>query len=191
MAILHGDAEITPTKPELLATWLPTQPWFTGDASALQPVGAYRFDDPDGEVGMETHLVRAGDGPVFQVPWTYRGEPIDGADAFLVGTMDHTLLGPRWIYDAVGDPVYQAVMATTIFTGGSQAELVREFDDGRTEIAEPTVRVKGSGAGSDVPAADLEVVRVLDGTAPQGDEVLTGTCAGVADPVVLVVARLR
>lgn len=191
MAILHGDAEITPTKPELLATWLPTQPWFTGDASALQPVGAYRFDDPDGEVGMETHLVRVGDGPIFQVPWTYRGAPLEGAGSFLVGTMDHTLLGPRWIYDAIGDPVYQAVMATTIFTGGSQAELVREFDDGRTEIAEPTVRVKGSGTGSDVPAADLEVVRVLDGSAQQGDEVLTGTWAGAAEPVVLVVARLR
>ena len=52
MAILHGNADITPTKPELLATWLPTQPWFVGDASALEHLGAYRFDDPDGEVGM-------------------------------------------------------------------------------------------------------------------------------------------
>jgi hypothetical protein len=46
MAIVHRDAEITPTKPELLATWLSSQPWFAGDASALQQVGAYRFDDP-------------------------------------------------------------------------------------------------------------------------------------------------
>ena len=190
MAILHGDADITPTKPELLATWLPTQPWFTGDASALQPVGSYRFDDPDGEVGMETHLVRAGEGPLFQVPWTYRGAPLDGADSFLVGTMDHTVLGPRWIYDALGDPVYRAVLTTTILTGGTQAELVREFADGHTEIAEPAVRVKGSGSGPDVPPADLEVRRVLDGTAPEGDEVLTGTWAGVTEPVVLAVARL-
>lgn len=190
MAILHGDADITPTKPELLATWLPTQPWFTGDASALQHVGSYRFDDPDGEVGMETHLVRAGDGPLVQVPWTYRGAPLDGADSFLVGTMDHTLLGPRWIYDAIGDPVYQAVLATTILTGGTQAELVREFADGRTEIAEPIVRVKGSGSGSHVPPVGLEIRRVLDGAAPEGDEVLTGTWTGVDEPVVLAVARL-
>ena len=190
MAILHGDADITPTKPELLARWLPTQPWFTGDASAIQHLGSYRFDDPDGEVGMETHLVRAGDGPILQVPWTYRGAPLDGADSFLVGTMDHTVLGPRWIYDAIGDPVYQAVLAATILTGGTQAELVREFADGHTEIAEPAVRVKGSGSGSDVPPADLEVRRVLDGTAPEGDEVLTGTWAGVAEPVVLAGARL-
>lgn len=191
MAILHGDAEITPTKPELMATWLPTQPWFVGDASSLEHVGAYRFDDPDGEVGMETHLVRGGDGPLLQVPWTYRGAPLDGAESFLVGTMDHTLLGPRWIYDAIGDPVYQSVLAATILTGGTQAELMREFADGRTQIAEPTVRVKGSGTRSDVPPADLEIVRVLDGAAPEGDEALTGTWASADEPVVLAVARLR
>ena len=191
MAILHGDADITPTKPELLATWLPTQPWFSGDVSALQHLGSYRFDDPDGEVGMETHLVRAGEGPLFQVPWTYRGAPLDGADSFLVGTMEHTVLGPRWVYHAIGDPVYQAVLAATILTGGSQAELVREFADGRTEIAEPAVRVTGSGSASEVPPVDLEVVQVLDGPAPEGDEVLTGSWAGVDEPVVLAVARLR
>jgi hypothetical protein len=191
MAILHGDADITPTKPELLAAWLPAQPWFTGDAATLQHLGSFRFDDPDGEVGMETHLVRAGDGPTFQVPWTYRGAPIDGADAFLVGTMDHTVLGPRWVYDAIADPVYQSVLATTILTGGSQAELVREFADGRTEITEPAVRVTGSGSGSSATPVDLEIVRVLDGTPPDGDETLTGTWAEASEPVVLAVARLR
>lgn len=191
MAQLHVSADITPTKPELLATWLPTQPWFAGDISALEHVGAYRFDDPDGEVGMETHLVRAGDGPLLQVPWTYRGAPLHGAEAYLVGTMEHTVLGSRWIYDGVGDPVYQAVLAATILTGGTQAELVRDFGDGRTEITEPSVRVRGSGSGPTAEPADLEILRVLDGTPPEGDEVLTGTWAGVTEPVVLAVARLR
>lgn len=190
MALLHGDADITPTKPELLATWLPTQPWFAGNPADLEHVGSYRFDDPDGEVGMETHLVRAGDGPLLQVPWTYRGAPLNGAEAFLVGTMEHTVLGPRWVYDAVGDPVYQAVLTSTILSGGSQAELVREFADGSTEVIEPRVRVGGSGSRGDAPA-DLEVVRVLDGTAPEGDETLTGTWPGSNEPVVLAVARLR
>jgi hypothetical protein len=191
MAILHANADITPTKPELLATWLPTQPWFVGDASALQHLGAYRFDDPDGEVGMETHLVRAGDGPAVQVPWTYRGAPLDGAESLLVGTMDHTVLGRRWVYDAVGDPVYQAVLAATILTGGTQAELVRDLGDGRTEIRPPDVLVAGSGTASSAAPVDLEVRRVLDGAAPDGDAALTGTWSGVADPVVLAVVRLR
>lgn len=191
MAILHGNAHLTPTKPEMLGTWLPRQPWFVGDISALHVVGSYRLDDPDGEVGLETILVRVGGGPILQVPWSYRSAPIDGADSYLVGTMDHTVLGTRWIYDALGDPVYQAVLATTILTGGTQAELIRKLADGSTEIIEPSVQVQGSGSAAGTAPADLEVLRVLDGTTPEGDEVLTGTWPGVSEPVVLVAARLR
>jgi hypothetical protein len=43
-------------------------------------VSAYRFDDPAGEVGIETLLVRRGAGPVLQVPLTYRGAPLAGAE---------------------------------------------------------------------------------------------------------------
>ena len=53
-------------------------------------------------------LVAVGDGPVYQVPMTYRGMPLDGADAFLIGTTDHSVLGRRWVYDACGDPVFAA-----------------------------------------------------------------------------------
>src|SRR5215207_4007148 len=159
MALLHANADIVPTKLELLADWLPAQPWFVGDASDLHHVGAYRFDDPDGEVGIETHLLRAGDGPLLQVPLTYRAAPLEGAESHLLGTMEHSVLGTRWIYHATGDPAYRAVLATTILTGGTQAEL--------------------------------EVVEVLDGAAPVGDEVLTGTWRDVTEPVVLAVARLR
>ena len=78
MALLHA-ASIRPTKIEMLRAWAPTQPWFTGDDEGLEQIGAYRFDDPDGEVGIETFLVRSGDGPVLQIPVTYRGEALAGA----------------------------------------------------------------------------------------------------------------
>ncbi len=100
MAMLH-QATLTPTKAELIAAWLPGQPWFAGDAGAVRLVGAYRFDDPAGEVGIESHLVEVG-GRTFHVPLTYRGAPLDGAEAFLVGTMEHSVLGRRWVYDAWG-----------------------------------------------------------------------------------------
>src|ERR1700710_2202585 len=99
MALLHR-ATLQPSKLELLQDWAPTQPWFDGDRSAeLVTVAAYRFDDPEGEVGIETLLVRAGDGPVLQVPLTYRAAPLDGGDAWLIGTMQHSVLGQRWTYD--------------------------------------------------------------------------------------------
>lgn len=53
-------------------------------------------------------LVSADGGPVYQVPLTHRGAPPDGADKWLIGTMDHSVLGPRWVYDARGAPVYAA-----------------------------------------------------------------------------------
>jgi hypothetical protein len=99
---------LTPGKLELLAEWLPSQDWFTGDVGGgLVRVAAARFVDPDGAVGIETMLVGAGD-HVFHVPLTYRGAPLAGGEAFLIGEMEHSVLGPRWVYDGTGDQVYRA-----------------------------------------------------------------------------------
>ncbi len=61
MALVHATASITPTKAELIAAWLPLQPWGPPDSEGLQPVGSYRLDDPEGEVGAEVHFVVDGD----------------------------------------------------------------------------------------------------------------------------------
>ena len=144
MALLHN-ATITPTKIELLSSWVPAQPWFDGEADAtFTNVAAYRFDDPDGEVGIETILVRAGNGPLLQVPVTYRNAPLAGADAALIGTTLHSVLGERWVYDATGDPAYLAAVANAALSGGHQAELTIEID-GQLVVREPTAVVAGSG----------------------------------------------
>lgn len=144
MALLYK-AELTPTKIELLTGWVPTQPWFEGDADApLTNVAAYRFDDPDGQVGIETILVAAGAGPVLQVPVTYRDAPLAGAEAALIGITQHSVLGERWVYDATGDPAYLAAVANAALTGGHQAELNIEID-GQLVVREPTAVVAGSG----------------------------------------------
>lgn len=153
---------------ELLAQWAPGQPWFSGNADAeFTRVGAYRFDDPAGEVGIETLLVTAGDGPVLQIPLTYRGAPLAGGEGSLAGTMEHSALGPRWIYDATGDPVYLAAVMTAMLTGGHEVEeyfLV----DGQKVLHDPSAAVIGSGtAGTPVPelAADTPVAIRHDGPA--------------------------
>ncbi|WBB90709.1 hypothetical protein [Verrucosispora sp. WMMC514] len=159
MALLHR-ADIRPTKLELLAAWLPGRGWYVGRAEVAR-VAAYRFDDPAGQVGIETLLVRGGDGPVHQVPLTYRGAPLDGADEWLVGTTEHSVLGRRWVYDAVGDPVYAAALAEAILAGTGQAEEYFEVD-GRREVRPPSM-----GITSDTPAVDVPPVgavrRVVDG----------------------------
>ncbi|MEX1078343.1 MAG: hypothetical protein WED09_04475 [Homoserinimonas sp.] len=151
MALLH-QAELRPSKLELLTGWAPLQPWFAGDSGVeLTSAGAYRFDDPDGEVGVETLLVRAGDGPVMQMPLTYRSVPLADADDWLIGTLRHSVLGTRWVYDGTGDPVYLLTVMTTIIAGGSQAELYLEIEGERVK-RESTAKVSGSGIdGASLP----------------------------------------
>lgn len=143
MALLH-DATLTPSKLDLLAGWLAEQPWFDGDPSTLARVAAYRFDDPAGKVGLEVMLVAAGDGPVVQVPLTYRDAPLPEGDAWLVGTSQHSVLGRRWVYVGEGDPVFVSCLVSTIVTGGHEAGL--ELDkDGRRVVVPPSARVHGTG----------------------------------------------
>ncbi|TCC00510.1 hypothetical protein E0H26_02160 [Micromonospora zingiberis] len=211
MALLHR-ADLRPTKLELLASWLPSRSWYQGDSAAeLVRVAAYRFDDPAGEVGIETLLVRFGTGPVHQVPLTYRGAPLPAADAWLIGTLEHSVLGTRWVYDACADPVYAAALADAVLTGSGQAEEYFEVD-GRPEVRAPSMDITSDGAGADVPAVGA-VRRVVDGdrtvivtdtveltlarrpgltgsqpTGPAG-ATLTGTWDGVSAP--LAYATLR
>ena len=51
MALFHA-ATLTPTKSELIAAWAPTQPWGLPAEVPVKVIGSYRFDDPDGRVGM-------------------------------------------------------------------------------------------------------------------------------------------
>ncbi|MFI7515136.1 hypothetical protein ACIBVK_16785 [Micromonospora echinofusca] len=210
MALLHR-AEMHPTKFALLAAWLPGRPWYQGPAGAdVERVASYRFDDPAGAVGVETLLVRAGDGPVHQVPLTYRGAPLDGGDDWLVGTTEHSVLGRRWVYDGCADPVYAATLAAAVLADAGQAEEFFEVD-GRREHREPTMDIAGSGTrGVEVPpvgavrrvveddltlivtdSVELAVVRRPDGGTASDGAVLTGTWSDQSTPLPLAYARLR
>lgn len=181
MAILH-QATLTPTKAELVSTWLPRTPWFAGEQADARRVAAYRFDDPAGEVGIESHLFDV-DGALVHVPLTYRSQPLPGAEDWLVGTMEHSVLGTRWVYDALGDPVYLAEVTRVIREGDQQVRMWVETPEGQVE-REPTMRVRGSGG-----AGPQSVVVVRDpGTvdASVSSAVLTGTWDGQDEPVVLV-----
>ena len=163
MALIYT-ADIRPSKLELVQSWAPTQPWFPAGAQVeMGNAGAYRLDDPQGEVGIETLLLSVGDGTVIQVPLTYRGAPLEGAEQHLITTMEHSVLGDRWIYDGAGDPVYLATTATTVLAGTAQAELLVAADESGTPVRhEPTARVISSGRETTVvpvPSATDIVVR--------------------------------
>lgn len=177
MAILHR-AQLNPSKLQLLNPWLVQQEWAQPTTAEWERVATYRFDDPDGEVGVETFILRAGSGPELHVPVTYRGAPLHRADEHLIGTMDHSVLGTRWMYDAAGDPVYAQTLASTILSGGTEVEQYTETD-GKRETIPGTAHVTGSGN--------------TPGTVPLPTRLSTSTTDGVttitADSHTLVVLR--
>jgi Maltokinase N-terminal cap domain len=171
-------ASLNPSKIELLAACLPGNPWYRTATGELARVASYRFDDPAGEVGVETFLVRVGAGPTFQVPLTYRGAPLAGAEQWLVGTTEHSVLGTRWVYDACGDPVCAATLARAILADSGQAEQVMEVD-GVRKVFPPSMTITSDG----VPGAQVPVVERVHRVEP-GDPTIIE-----ADGVELAVIR--
>ncbi|OIH95464.1 hypothetical protein [Curtobacterium sp. MCBA15_001] len=199
MAVIH-DATLRPSKTEAIGGWLPTQAWsgVTPGAEVLVD-GRFRFDDPAGEVGVETYLVHVDGGPVLHVPLTYRGAPLPGAEDFLLTEMEHSVLGRRWVYDAAGDPVYADVLRRAIATGGHEASLESAEGGEAPPVLGTAV---GSGAATTSPTVDavapttdgalttigdLTIVRVVGTPLPAG-ETLTATWHD-ADPAVVAVLR--
>jgi hypothetical protein len=178
MALVHR-ATVDPSKQELVEAWLPTRPWAQG-LEITKKLGEYRFDDPAGEVGVETIVFATGEGTSVQVPLTYRAAPLEGADDYLVGTSEHSVLGARWVYDGCADPVWAATLAGAILTGGSQAQMYLEEDGRRIDIP-PRITVQGSGT----PDAEVPVITTVDSVRDDG-----ATTVVRAGDVEIVVARV-
>lgn len=209
MGIVHR-ATLSPTKREIVEAWLPDRPWagsFTA-GSSLEKVAEYRYDDPAGEVGVETILWRTADGTVLQVPLTYRSAPLPGAEQHLVTTTQHSVLGERWVYDGCGDPVWASTLSTAIRTGARQSQMFLVGDDGQRIDVPARMQVRGSGRDAEAPPVDavgpvtdedevtavragaLEIVLARVVGTPLGDGPhLTGTLGDSDEALVLAVLR--
>ncbi|ASY32135.1 MULTISPECIES: hypothetical protein [unclassified Streptomyces] len=198
MAEIHRTT-LTPSKLELLAVWLPKQPWYQGGGgpAELEKAGGFRLDDPAGEVGIEFMAVtdRAGAEVVtYHVPLTYRGAPVDGLEAALVGTSEHGVLGKRWVYDGAHDAVLCAqLLALARGTAEAQAQSLSDTPDpsvhGRWDgpLPEGEARPSGVVSGPEGTSTTLcegrlllrthRVLRAADAEFPPG---LVGYVSGLA-----------
>jgi hypothetical protein len=143
---------LVPSKLELVTGWLARQPWYRrpGQEPELQAVGGFRLDDPDGEVGIEFCFVRDVDSTVYQVPLTYRPAADDEAADGLIGTMEHGVLGTRWVYDGAHDPVLVAQLIALI-TGTAEAQDQKKSDT-------PDATVEARWQGGDVASGPIRGV---------------------------------
>src|SRR3954451_1855480 len=171
MGFVYATATLDPTKQELDEAWLPLRSW--APDGALEKVGGVRFDDPEGEVGVETIVWRTTGGALLQVPFTYRAAPLAGAEAHLVGTTDHSALGKRWVYDGCADPVWAETLSRAILTGGTQAQMVIERDGQMIDVP-ARIQVRGSGS----PDADVPAVTTVDSVI-DGGAITTVTAGGL------------
>ncbi|WP_330234614.1 maltokinase N-terminal cap-like domain-containing protein [Streptomyces sp. NBC_00566] len=148
MAVIHKTT-LTPTKVELLTSWLPGRPWYRGSGTPeLERTGGFRLDDPEGEVGIEFMVVTDGSTPeptAYLVPLTYRGAPLDGAEDALIGTTEHGVLGKRWVYDGCHDPVLTTELLALI--GGTAQAMAQRVSD------TPDHEVTRSCTGEPLPTA--------------------------------------
>ncbi|MFI1676350.1 1,4-alpha-glucan branching protein [Streptomyces sp. NPDC020607] len=158
MASIHRTT-MTPTKLELLTGWLPKQTWYVGDAETpeLVKAGGFRLDDPEGAVGIEFMVVvdnTTSQEPVaYLVPMSYHGAALEGAPGeALIGTSEHGVLGTRWIYDGVHDPVVMAQLGALL-----RGEAMPQHQS-KSDAPDPTVTVHGTGPDDGL---DVQVNRVL------------------------------
>jgi hypothetical protein len=175
---VHPGATLVPHFRDFLPAWVARQPWYLGaGVPSLSPVGFFRFEDPAGEVGIETHLVTDG-AVVYQIPMTYRGRPIpDGAleaPAPVIAMAEHSVLGTRWIYDATADPVWVSELLRLVRTDGisdssskrgvGQAEARGVLLTSRNWSADTvTIDLRRVPGPSD-PADELDAIGLVTGT---------------------------
>lgn len=117
-------------------------------------LGSYRLVDTlNSEVGIEVLIGRDQDDRLVQLPLTYRPSEIDPEHTLL--ELEHSVLGHRWVSNALGDPVAVREFIRTIITADDGAA----FSNGAT----PAVDIQGSGSHY---AADTQVgeVRLFEST---------------------------
>ncbi len=186
MATIHKGATLEPGKIDLVTAWLPAQRWYAGKGHLprLHRVGGFRFEDPEGEVGIETLLLAdtvAQPPVVYQVPLTYRARPLEGAEHALLGTTEHSVLGTRWVYDGPHDPAYVRALVHTILTSGVSDEAQATTGSNQRALGSSTGRVTGVVEGSTVLTGEQSNTSVICRmAAPQG---------GPAEPVIVKVFR--
>lgn len=136
---------------QLLASWIPRQPWFPklaadfGTDPDITPMSVaraftYTAEELGGFVGLVT-VISVGDGATLRrlnIPLTLRGTEDIHLRHALIGRVDDLALGPVHVYDGAADPVFVNLMADAItkrkvFDGGQLSTESLRHSQEKTE----------------------------------------------------------
>ena len=144
IAKVYSTAVLNPTKAEILHQQF----------GPVTNIGAFRFVDPNGKVGIETLLVRETDGALLQFPVTYREQRI--SDMHEVGTTEHSHLGTRHITKIVADPVAVTEIIRVILEGDTNVQR----SDGKTSPYE--IRGTGTAGVDTLTLGNIHLKKIAD-----------------------------
>jgi maltokinase len=136
---------------QLLASWIPRQPWFPKHAADfgtdpdITPMSVaraftYTAEELGGFAGLVT-VISVGDGPTLRrlnIPLTLRGAEDMHLRHALIGRVDDLALGTVYVYDGAADPVFVNLMADAItkrkvFDGGQLSTESLRHSQEKTE----------------------------------------------------------
>ena len=136
---------------QLLASWIPRQPWFPKHAADfgtdpdITPMSVaraftYTAEELGGFAGLVT-VISVGDGPTLRrlnIPLTLRGAEDMHLRHALIGHVDDLALGTVYVYDGAADPVFVNLMADAItkrkvFDGGQLSTESLRHSQEKTE----------------------------------------------------------
>ena len=136
---------------QLLASWIPRQPWFPKHAADfgtdpdITPMSVaraftYTAEELGGFAGLVT-VISVGDGPTLRrlnIPLTLRGGEDMHLRHALIGHVDDLALGTVYVYDGAADPVFVNLMADAItkrkvFDGGQLSTESLRHSQEKTE----------------------------------------------------------
>ena len=136
---------------QLLAGWIPRQPWFPklaadfGTDPDITPMSVarafvYKAEELGGFAGLVT-VISVGDGPTLRrlnIPLSLRGVEDIHLRKSLIGQIDDLALGHVFVYDGATDPVFVNLMADAItkrkvFDGGQLSTESLRHSQEKTE----------------------------------------------------------
>ena len=160
---------------QLLASWIPRQPWFPklaadfGTDPDITPMSVaraftYTAEELGGFAGLVT-VISVGDGPTLRrlnIPLTLRGAEDMHLRHALIGRVDDLALGTVYVYDGAADPVFVNLMADAItkrkvFDGGQLSTESLRHSQEKTEArdrAPMPFPVTANGAAASANSTD-------------------------------------